>query len=172
MLDKVTKHKNQTERQHRIYEFLRHHPIGVLATVDPNGDPHGATIYFSIDKRFNITFLTRSRTKKYDNLIRNNHLMLVVSDAKSQTIAQVIGKAIALKEGYEINSVAADVFMASIDTSDSGIPPVAKLDKGQYAAFTIKLDQIRMASYGQPDSNDLSRVFESIESFELIDENS
>lgn len=170
MLSKLHISGHQTERQHRIYNFLQKNRIGVLATVDPNGDPHGATIYFAIDKHFNISFLTKSRTKKYDNLKRNNHIMLVVSDAATQTIAQVIGKAIQLNEADEINAVAANVFLASIQTSDSGIPPVAKLNNGDYAAFRIEADQIRLASYSPPESDSINNIFESIESFELIDD--
>lgn len=159
-----------TERQQRIYDFLNTHRAGVLATVDPNGEPHGVVIYHAIHRDFSISFLTKKGTKKYDNLIKNNHAELVVFDAKSQTVAQVRGKAIEVDNSYDINAVAAAVFMTSIKTSDGGVPPIVKLEAGDYVAFTIKPDQIRMASYARPDSGDYDKIFESIESFELHDD--
>lgn len=156
-----------SERQRRIYEFLDSNRTGVLATVDPSGEPHATVIYHTVDKDFNVSFLTKSGTKKYDNLVRNNHVVLVVFDAVSQTVGQVIGKAVEIKDGYDINTVAAAVFMTSLKTSEGGLPPIAKLKAGEYAAFEIVPKQIRMASYARPDSGDYDKIFDSIESFEL-----
>jgi uncharacterized protein YhbP (UPF0306 family) len=161
--------KTLSERQRRIYHFLGDNHVGVLATIDPNNEPHGAVIYHIIDKDFNVSFLTKTGTKKYDNLVRNNHVVLVVYEPASQTVAQVIGKAVEITDGYSINAVAAAVFTSSLRASDGSSPPVAKLQAGEYAAFRIEPDQIRMAAYAHPDSGDYDRLFDSIESFELKD---
>ena len=156
-----------SERQRRIYQFLADNPVGVLTTVDPNGDPHGVVIYFTIDKQFNLAFLTKTGTKKHDNLVRNDKIMLVVYEPVSQSIAQVIGNAHKIKSNYEINQVAQLIFEASLKTSEAGVPPINKLQAGTYTAFVIKPVQIRMAVYEHPDDGDYSQIFESIESFEL-----
>jgi uncharacterized pyridoxamine 5'-phosphate oxidase family protein len=156
-----------SERQRRIYDFLHDNPVGVLTSVDPNGYPHGAVIYFYINEKFGISFLTKKGTKKYDNLVRNNNVMLVVYEPISQSVAQIVGQAYAMKDGYDLNVMAQKVFEASLKTSEGGIPPITKLQIGAYTAFEIKPAQIRMAIYERPDSGDYSRIFESIESFEL-----
>jgi len=156
-----------TQRQQRIYDFLSANQVGVLATVDPNGEPHGAVIYFSIDKDFMVTFLTKSGTKKYDNLTRNNHAVLVVFDPVTQTVAQLVGKAVEITDTNNINAIAAAVFKVSLKSSAHGTLPITKLEAGEYAAFQIQPVQIRMARYGQLDSGDYRELFESIESFEL-----
>jgi hypothetical protein len=93
--------------------------------------------------------------------------MLVVFDAATHTVAQVIGKAANLTGNGDINTVAAAVFKASLKSSPNSVPPVTKLAAGEYAAFRIKPDQIRMAYYDKSQSNDHRKIFESIESFEL-----
>ena len=159
-----------SQRQRRIYDFLQYHPTGVLTTVDPNGDPHGVVIYYTINKEFNVSFLTKTETKKYDNLMRNGHVMLVVFDQASQTVAQVIGKALEITDNYDANVVAAEILKISQKTSKGGTPPISKLHTGGYTAFKIVPDQIRIAFYDKSGSGNYSDIFESIESFVLKDE--
>lgn len=164
------RHKQPTglpERQWLIYAFLREHPVGVLTSVDPNGYPHGAVIYYYVDKHFSISFLTKKGTKKYDNLVRNGKIMLVVYEPLSQSVAQVIGEAEEMKDDYDVNAMAQHIFEASMKTSEGGVPPIVKLEAGEYAGFSIQPYQIRMAVYERPDSGDYTQLFESIESFEL-----
>lgn len=156
-----------SERQRRIYDFLQAIRTGVLATVNPDGEPHGTVIYHAVDKQLAVSFLTRAGTKIYDNLVKNNHVALVVFEPQSQKVVQVIGKAVGVTDGYGINEVAEAVFTATLKTSQSGMPPLVKLDSGEYAAFRIKPDQVRMASYAQPDTDNYHKIFESVESFEL-----
>ena len=156
-----------SERQRRIYDFLHDNPAGVLTSVDTNGYPHGAVIYFYINDKFVISFLTKKGTKKYDNLLRNNKVMLVVYEPVSQSVAQVIGRAYEIKDNYDVSLMAQHVFEASMKMSEGGVPPITKLQVGPYVAFEIEPSQIRMAVYERPDSGDYGKVFESIESFEL-----
>lgn len=171
MFDKMNAQHNKTltERQRRIYDFLRTNRTGVLASVDANGEPHGVVIYYTIDKNFKVSFLTRAGTKKYDNIRRHNHVVLVVYDAQAQTSAQILGKAIEVRDSTTVNTVAEAVFLGGITTGENVILPVAKLEAGEYVAYSIIPDQIRLAVYAQPNVTEPGNVFESIESFELHD---
>lgn len=156
-----------SERQERIYGFLKENAVGVLASVAPGGDPHASVIYFAVNQDFTISFLTKTATRKHTNLLRDNRVMLVVFDPKNQTTVQVSGNAEELHGGQEINDVAAAIFITSLKTSDGGIPPIAKLLAGEYAAYTIRPYEFRMASYARPVSGEYESIFESLESFEL-----
>lgn len=158
-----------SDREERIYRFLKSCPIGVLSTVTADGDPHGAVIYFTIDKDFAVSFVTKGQTRKYDNLKHRSKVTLTVFEPQTQTTAQIIGQAEEIKDSYEINQVAGAILAASMKTSDGGLPPISKLSAGEFVAFTIKPDQIRMAVFGRPDPGDYSDMFETIESFELKD---
>lgn len=164
-----SKTKKFSDRKQRIFDYLSSNPIGVLSTVNSNCDPHGAVIYFAIDSNFNISFITRNATRKFDNLKHHDHAMLTVYDPKTQTTAQVIGAVHEIRDNDKINEIAQQIFKSSLQTSDAGIPPISKLFEGSYVAFTIDPAQVRMAVYGRPDSGDYTKMFESLESYELHD---
>lgn len=151
-----------TESNQRIYDFLKMHPIGVLATVDPNGNPHAAAIYYAINDEFTVTFMTKRDTKKHDNLLHNNHVMLVVFEAFTQTTAQIIGIAKDISDTSEAEAVYKNMVQAAERTSDSGVPPISKLYAGNYVAYQIEPVQIRMAMFIRPDSGGYD-MFETID---------
>lgn len=154
-----------SDKKQRIYDFLFSTSVGVLSSVDPDGDPHGAVIYYTINRDFVISFLTKSQTKKYDNLVHNNHVMLTVFDPLSQTTVQVTGTATEEKNGFVMNQIAGRVLGTSLRTSDAGLPPLDKLVAGSYVAFKIAPVQVRMAVYARPDPGEYSELFETVESF-------
>lgn len=155
-------------REKRIYDFLVANPVGVLCTVTPDNNPHGSVIYFFVEKDFRITFITRSETRKRDNLRHNNHVMLTVFDPKSQSTAQIMGVTKQIEGSYDVNGVAGHVFASSRALNKTGLLPITKLEAGPYVAFEIHPVQIRMATYGKANSGDYTQLFESIESFDLI----
>lgn len=154
-------------RQRRIYEFLKTNPVGVLSTITADGSPHGVAIYFSIDEHFTVSFLTRRGTRKYDNIAHNNLVMLTVYCRETQTTAQISGRATEVRSDMQLNRIAAATLGTSLATSKNGLPPISKLQAGEYAAFSIKPIQIRMATYARPAPGDYADLFESVESFEL-----
>lgn len=141
-----------SESNKRIYDFLKKNQVGVLATVDLNGNPHAATIYFSVDNEFNTTFITKNRTKKHDNLKHNNHAMIVVYEPVTQTTIQIIGVAETIDNKVEAGIVFIDTLKTSRATSNGGIPPISKLHAGEYVAYKLKPVQIRMAMFIRPDA--------------------
>lgn len=159
-----------SKKQKRILDFLQQNPVGVLSTVSPDGDPHGVVIYFTIDDNFTVSFLTRSGTRKSDNLKHHDHVTLTIFEPESQTTAQVTGRAKEITNNDAVNSVASDVLRISLKTSQAGIPPISKLEAGGYNAFAINPVQITMAIYNKPDSGGYTELFDSIESFKLKEE--
>lgn len=162
-------HKKLTDREQRIYDFLKSCPVGVLSSVTPDNEPHGSVIYFTVDQNFVVSFVTKSETRKYDNITRHRNITLTVYEPNSQTTAQIIGKAQEIKDNYEVNLVAGAILAASMKMSDEGLPPISKLSAGEYVGFKVEPDQITMAVYSRPDSGDYTELFETIESFELRD---
>jgi len=133
----------------RILHFLSAHKTGVLSTVDPNGSPHASVIYYSIDSFFTIRFQTKRRTQKNINLSNNNHAALVVFDEPSQTTVQITGVASEITDEAKASRVFRTTLRASLGTSQSGIPPLAKLNAGDYVAYELKPQDVRMADYGR-----------------------
>jgi general stress protein 26 len=81
-------------QKEKITKFLQLHRVGVLATVDANGDPHGSTIYVNVDDNLSITFTTKRETQKFKNIAGHNKIMIVTCDAAAQAAVQISGKAV------------------------------------------------------------------------------
>ncbi len=156
-----------SDRQKRIYTFLYGQQLGVLSTITTDDKPHGTVIYYSIDTDFCIHILTKKGTRKYDNLLHNNQVMLTVSEPRSQVTAQVTGVATELSDREQINQVAHAIFSKIKHGQTNDLPPIIKLQAGAFTTFRIKPTQIRIATYVRPKVGDYDELFESIESFEL-----
>lgn len=148
--------------QQGAHDFLKKHKVGVLATVSPDGDPYAAAIYYIVDSALNISFLTKTGTKKADNLEHNNHAMLVVYEAESQTTVQVTGSVSKITDNTEINEVFSQIVYASVDASKTDVPPILKLDEGEYVTYRLTPTQVRMASFIHAKSGGYETLFKTI----------
>lgn len=157
----MKKHSKLTESNQRIYDFLHKHPVGVLATTDSQGVPHGATIYFDVDKDFIITFTTKTGTKKNTNVAQNPRVSLVAFESKSQTTVEVIGTVLNINDTPKAQEAFDYMLQASLATSEAGIPPIEKLHAGDFVAYKIVPNEIKMAVYIRPDSGGYD-MFETI----------
>ena len=164
---KASKAVQSSDRKQRFYTFLKDNPIGVLSTVTPDGNPHGVVIYYTIDENFVVSFITKSETRKHDNIKFNNHVALTVFEPREQATVQYLGKAEPVPDSFDVNGIAGAILAASLKTSDAGLPPVSKLEAGSYVGYRITPTQIRMAVYARPNRGEYTDMFESIESFEL-----
>jgi pyridoxine/pyridoxamine 5'-phosphate oxidase len=159
--------ESYSDTKQRMLNFLSSTQVGVLSTVTPDGDPHGAVIYFSIDRQFVVSILTKKETRKYDNLVHHNHAMLTVFDVETQTTVQVTGIATEITDSDFVNSALEMDMLASMNTSYSRMPAIEKLEAGKYVAFKIKPVQVRMAVYARPDPGEYTELFETVEGSEL-----
>jgi general stress protein 26 len=150
------------DTEQSIYEFLKDSPVGVLSTVGEDNKPHGVVIYFSVDRNFVFTFVTKKGTTKHQNLHTQNDVMLVVFDAYSQTTVQVTAKAMEMTDQTAAEAAFNRTLEAARQTSDAGTPPITKIWAGDYVAYELKPSHIQMRVFVRPDpgGNDL---FESID---------
>lgn len=170
MEDRNTMHKTKpigNEKRERILRFLQENVVGTLATVDPNNDPHAAAIFYFVEPDFTINFITKTGTKKHDNIIHNNHVMLLVFEANSQATVQVKGIAEKIDDITKTNQIFADVLQAAWDTSEDGVPPITRLLAGEYVAYKVKAKEVRMAVYARPEYGSYDELFEALEDYEL-----
>lgn len=157
-----TSREGVPSKQDLALEFLRKHQVGVIATASSDGLPHASVIYYAVDALLNITFITKRRTRKGENLRMNNQAELVVHDEKTQTMVEVSGKAFELTDAEEASQAFRNALRASLHTADSAIPPISKLAAGDYVAYRLRSTQVRMAVYNQRSSRIGNRLFETI----------
>lgn len=168
MLQTSTPPAGLSARQQRIYDFLQSLQAGVLSSVCPNGEPHATVIYYFLEpKNFQVFFLTKNGTQKYDNLLHDNRVVLVAYDAAAQKVAHVYGRAYEITDAREVNQVATHIYTQHSNGGKEAVLPISRLQAGAYTAFTIVPNQIHVASFSHPHSGDYEHMFESIESFDL-----
>jgi general stress protein 26 len=141
----------QTQRE-KIVTFLSGHRVGVLATVDPDGNPQASAIYITVDPDLRITFTSKQSTAKYQNIAKHSAVMLVVFDAGSQSEVQVSGKAIVVKDAEAQQEIYRGTLNAAAVTGDDGVPPIAKIPAGNYVGFVIEIEHIMLSEYGWGDT--------------------
>jgi nitroimidazol reductase NimA-like FMN-containing flavoprotein (pyridoxamine 5'-phosphate oxidase superfamily) len=156
---------NISSPKQRIYNFLKQNRVGVLATVDLDNNPHASAIYYAIDSTFVVSFLTKAKTKKHANLEHNNRAMLVVYEEKTQTTVQISGKASEITDSRQSHEIFRNTLRASLHKAESAVPPVSKLNAGEYIAYKLEPDEVTMVTYKQRSSIQPESLFESI-SFE------
>jgi uncharacterized protein YhbP (UPF0306 family) len=152
------------DRQRRIHAFLCEHPVGVLSSVDPNGNPHGAVVYFTIDEHFVIRILTKKGTRKHDNLLHYNHVMLTVFDVSTQTTAQATGLAFERLDPATVAALTQHVQSLARQHGGSTLP-IEQLQAGELTTFLVEPVQIRMAVYAPPNIGNHNQLFDTIETF-------
>ena len=163
---KKPKRHRLSERQQNIYEFLKNNSVAVLSTSSKSGRPHGTVIYFYINPSFEIFFITKDHTHKYQNIVANNQVMLTVFDAKTQTVCQIEGTTKEVKSKAEISDIIKQIFKNSLKTTSSDILPVSKLE-GHYITLKIHPDNIKFSVYARPKPLNQNELFESIGWYEL-----
>ena len=151
-----------SDEKPRITEFLKHNQIAVLATVGSDNRPHTAVIYFYIDADLNIYFITKEKTAKYKNIIENPEVALSVYEPSSQTTVQASGRADIVTDMTRVNEIFRHVLAVTKSTSESSIPPISKIEGGEYKCFCIRPRTIRLAEYTKPEHGDFSGMFEAV----------
>ncbi len=143
----------------KAHEFLRKHTVGVLATVCPDGEPHAAAVYYLVDGNNDVFFITRTGTRKAKNLAHNPHAVLLVYEAAVQTSVEVSGHVAVVADAAEVDRLLSKIIYASLDNSGSDEPPFVKLHEGEYIAYRLTPQEVRMAVFSKPTSGDYNTFF-------------
>lgn len=150
---------DQSEKLIRI--FLTNQRSGVLATADRSGNPHAAVVYYKLDDDMSVLFGTRSETQKFKNLEENKQAAFVVYDEATQTTVQITGRVEFVEDETTREHVLEMMHSSSVSQSAESVPPVGKLNAGDYKIVRIIPMVIRLAEYSvaEPGSGD---IFETI----------
>lgn len=138
-----------TSEHAEIHAFLKKHPMGVLSTVGSGGEPWGAAIYYLADEDFNIYFVTRAESLKYQNIEKNPHVALTVADGESQVTVQISGVVSAMPV-QKYMDVFFDKFAKIRPEGDyRWAPPIDKVHKGNYMPLQLTPSRMQYADYGK-----------------------
>lgn len=130
----------------RILAYIRAHPVAVLGTMSQNGNPYGAPVYVYATALHALYFMTKIKTKKYQNIVHNPKVSMTIVDPAQNSTLQAGGKAHIIKDPFEIEMVMAHMATLYAEGAD-WLPPISKLRAGPYQVLRITPHFIRLALY-------------------------
>ena len=138
---------SHTELHKEVFNFLHQHPMGVLSTITDNGAPWGSAIYYVADEDFNFYFVTRMETFKYQNLDKMPLAALTIADSESQTTVQATGTISQLPVKDYADIVFGKLAKIKPDDDYTWMPPIAKIQKGNYMPLRLTPTKMQYANY-------------------------
>src|SRR3989344_8163518 len=141
-------HNNINTRE-TLVAYLNNLNIGVLSTIRPNGTPYSAVVYFVVDHSLNFYFLTKSDTKKSDNLQKNNNASFTTIDLTSMITVQSTGTVEKVTDPEQHTFMIKSIGEANARKNNpQWPPPISKLDStGNNVIYKYKPNWIRLANY-------------------------
>lgn len=131
----------------KIVKYIDDNPIGTIGTINLDGSPHGAVVYFCADDdRHFVYFLTKTGTRKYNNISAHDKVSLTIANPTENSTLQAAGRAMAIHDSQAIDMV----FAKLARTQSSGtewLPPISKLRAGAYVIVGIEILHARLAQF-------------------------
>ena len=124
------------QKKKKITDFIKTQLLGVLSTVNPDGNPESALVAVAETKNLEIIFASLANTRKYRNLQTNKNVSFVIGfDPKAAISVQYEG-VIRELDGSELEE-AKNVHVAK----DASWSKYAKIPENKY--FKVKPVWIR-----------------------------
>ncbi len=145
----MTKEKSKKELTEEAQDFLLSQRVMVLSTVDPDGGPHAATVFYYLrpDRSFVFYFFSHSLTQKSQNLKMNNRAALTIFTQIDPVIVQAKGIVMPVEDEKEANMAISKLTDISVTSSQWYSPPISKIKAGELKVFKVKVDWLRYADF-------------------------
>lgn len=127
--------------------FLQHHTIGVLSTIDKEGTPHGAVVYYLLEDTGLLYILTKSATTKAKNMIQNPTVAFTVFDEAEGAIAQLTAEAVVVADPTRREQVIRQLIGMRSYRGGKDTPPVTKLHDESFVAFCLSPTKVDFTDY-------------------------
>lgn len=126
-------------------DFMRSHCVGVLSSVEKSGGLSGAAVFYIMMDNF-IYFMTKSGTKKAENLITYHNVAFTVYDQQTLQTVQIQGAAEIEQDATITDTVATTIGALQSKTLGKQQPPITKLS-GQANVYKITPSKISFIDY-------------------------
>ena len=152
---------SNSENRASILTYVDMNPIATLGTINENGTPHGSIVYVCTDDHHSVVyFLTKAETRKYKNLIANNHVSLTITNPSENSTLQASGTAKEILDAQVIDAAMNKLTRLHVNAVD-WLPPISKLRAGPYMLVAITIEYARLAEFQGMNIGD-ERIFTQI----------
>jgi uncharacterized pyridoxamine 5'-phosphate oxidase family protein len=142
----------------RIMSYIDRNPAAVLSTTGDDNKPHGAVVYVCTASHHTVCFVTKNGTAKYKNLMAHPDVAVTFLNEKESSTLQATGRAFVVDDQQMINYVLDKITALHTDKQVDWLPPISKLQAGDYVAIGVELATARLAEY-QGNNIDSKQIF-------------
>lgn len=125
--------------------FIKTHNAGVLATAGHDNHPHASVIHYVADDSFNIYFLTKTDSRKYQSIQAHPQVAFVIGRSDVPQTLQIEGVASEITSEEE-RAAHAPALMEILSQKAPGYVPVGKMD-GTMTLMWLQPKWIRWADF-------------------------
>lgn len=117
-----------------IKSFLENNNLGTLATLSENSEINLATLFFMAGEDYSLYFVTKTATRKFNNIINNPKSTILIVDGEELVSVESVGRTEVITDSNVVIDVITKFQSVVLDTRIGyWIPPVSQLDGGQFA---------------------------------------
>ncbi len=131
----------------RARNFLVTHDIGVISSIDNNGVPHGAAVYYASDSNNYLYIVSKHKTYKASNIRNESKVAFTIFDTQSMQTLQLSGVAHIEKDPKIKEKIFHDILRPRFDGKHSDMPPIMYLPAGEYVVICIKPTIYKFSDY-------------------------
>jgi len=137
-----------SQERNDALNFLQEHPLGSLATINEQGSPELAAVYFYTEKDFSSYFVTKANTRKLANITQHPLTSLLSYDEELLYSVELTGIAELLRDPAAVSQAIEKFQMiAASRHAQYWIPPISQLQAGQYVVCMLKPEAVHVHNY-------------------------
>jgi len=147
----------------KVKEFIDRHPLGVVAVNIKHRAPHVRSVFIVADEQLNLYFITRSRTKKYEAIKNDHNVAVTITDLHAQQSMTATGPVTEVTaDGTIFEAIFKKLSTIKPPGNDSWLPPIIKLQSGEYVIFQIVPDEMQFAEFGDTLKLESAQTFQTV----------
>lgn len=137
-----------------LKNFLQTQRLATISTIDEQGKPHGAVVYFSLDDKGMINIATTKKSHKATNIANNSAVALVVTSEEQAKTVQIEGTAKIVTAATEkIGVIGRIARVANNNPLVKNFPALFKfaMHGGDVACIKVTVDKLRYSDFSGSD---------------------
>lgn len=130
-----------------LIDYLKAHEAAELATVTPNGKPYLTAIFYYVNSKLEIFFVTLSETKKFNNIQKCPDVAFSVTDIDRLRSFELQGVVSEVLDPAQRMSMIEELAVVQARNKAGWPPPILKLHKGGLKLMCITPTWIRFSDF-------------------------
>lgn len=135
--------------EQKILEELKsiNQPLGVISTVneESKAKPQSATVYYVYNDKLDIFFVTRSSSRKYNNIQSNSNASFVITGEHPPKTIQLEGNVEEVTNPDE--QITYYEKLMSLASENNPMPPVTQIASGELVFFKLIVMWARFGNF-------------------------